>query len=95
MRECLKNARNCLQYLLGDMIEQLQAVPGHDVVGYGVDLAVHHELLAPCQLHEDDAKVCAAQVEREELAEFGAIGQLAHIRREAFDAGVLGKQKVC
>ena len=71
------------------MVKELDSMPGHDVVGYGVDLTVHHELFGPRQLHEYDAEVGAAQVEREELAELGAVGQLAHIGGEALDAGVL------
>jgi hypothetical protein len=80
--------RNKKFYLLGDMVEELSAGPGHDLMRYGVNLAVHHELLVARQLHEDDAKVRAAQVQRQELAVLRAVGQLAHVGGEALDAGV-------
>ena len=64
---------------LGDVVEEPHAGVAHQLARDLVDLAVHEELVLRGQLHDDDAEVGAAQVQREELAHLGAGRQLGHV----------------
>ena len=77
---------------LGYVVEELDARAGHDRLRYEKDLGLDLDL-ARVQIDEQDAKVGAAEVEREYVAAFGAVGQRAHIRRKHLDVrvGVRGR----
>ena len=61
---------------------------GHDALGDGVDLGVHHELLVLGQLHEDDTEVCASQIKGEEFTMFTPVGKLTDVSWKALDTGI-------
>ncbi len=60
----------------------------HYILWNAVDLVVHDELLVGGELHDDDAEVGAAQVQRQELAVLLTVRQSPHVSRETLDAGL-------
>lgn len=55
---------------LGNVIEQLRSGTNHNTLWDGVDLWLHLEVVLALEMDEEDAEVCAAQVESQELAAF-------------------------
>ena len=72
-----------------DVVEELLPRAQHDLARDGEHLGYHGELLVLTNVDAEDAKVGAAEVEREEAAGLLSGGQVPHVGRVALDGRLL------